>query len=261
MGDTEHFADPKLNHLIVQGADNSGFGWDFGQSFGLDFTDAWTQLLLIGGMMFAYGAFLIFYVCTKKWDIRPQKKKPESWKAWDNNDVQYNLPVTSRHNDFLGWRPQDNSKDIEGRIYLYCLPTNGPYTDFKVYVKQRVLKRLKLANLPYRGFFFRGRDNHLKVDRINAAAKESFKSILAAVQETELIHVPSLAISLPKDPETGCYTIKFTPNFVMDKDFEQAIIEAFERLKPDLVEFNNSEGATPSILEPIIKMVDIETKC
>jgi len=260
MGDTEHFTDPKLNHLIVQGADNSGYGWDFGQSFGLDLTDAWTQLTLIGGVMFLYGIFLIIYVTTRKFENKPRLPKSRAWKAWDKNEVHYKLPVASRHNDFLGWSLKDNSKDFEGHIYLYCMPTAGPYNDYELFVKQRVLKRLKMENLPYRGFFFKGKKQHVQVDQLNDVEKKfPFTKLRQVLEDIELASVPSIAIGLPKDASTGTFTIKFSPNFAIDKDFERIIQETFDRLKPDLEEFNRSEGAKPMNLEPIIQPTYIKT--
>jgi len=260
MGDTEHFADPNLNHLIVQGADNSGYGWDFGKSFGFDLTDAWTQLCLIGGIMFLYGIFLIVYVTTR--EFKPVKRLPKSkaWHAWDKAEVHYKLPVASKHNDFLGWSSHDNYKDFSGHIYLYCMPNGGPYRDVATFVKQRVLRRLKFENLPYRGFFFSGKQEHLYVDQLNDCPKKSpFTELTNTIKDIDLINTTHIAISLPKDPNTGMYTIKFSPNFAIDKEFTREIESAFEKLKPDLIEFNKAQGAKPNDLEPIIKPTYVKT--
>lgn len=260
MGDTEHFSDPSLSHLIVQGEDNSGFGWDFGQSFGFDITDSWTQLCFCAGVMFLYGIFLIVYVTTKKFEHKPKKAKSGAWRAWDKNEVHHNLPVVSKHNDFLGWSSQDNAKDFEGNIYLYCMPNGGPYKENEVFIKQRIIKRMKFADLPCKGFFFKGQDQHRLVDRLNSVPKKfPFAELRAALKEIDLPSLPNISISLPRDPKTGCYTIKFSPNFAIDKDFERSIQDGFERLKPDLIEFNKSQGAKPKKLKPIIQPTYVKT--
>lgn len=263
MGDTEHFADPNLNHLIVQGEDNSGYGWDFGKSFGFDITDAWTQLCLIGSIMFLYGIFLIWYVTSREYKpAKPKLPKSKAWYAWDKAEVHYKLPVASRHNDFLGWSTNDNYKDFEGHIYLYCMPRAGPYKDIATFVKQRVLRRLKFENLPYRGFFFSGKQEHLYVDQLNDCEKKApFDELTKTIKDIGLINTTNIAISLPKDPSTGIITIKFSPNFAIDKDFTREIETAFEKLKPDLIEFNQAQGAKPvdSDLEPIIKPTYVKT--
>lgn len=261
MGDTEHFSDKTLNHLIVQGQDNSGYGWNFGQAFGFDLTDAWTQLAIVGAGMMLYGVFLIVYVTTKKFSTKPSKPKSQAWHVWDRNEVSYRLPVVSRHNDFLGWNEREHYKDFDGRIYLYCTPLSGPYQDFTTYIKQRILKRFKFENLPYRGFFF-SRHKHYMVDLINNTEKKfPFTELRQTLQDTDLMNIPNIAISLPKDPRTGNFTMKFNPNFALDRDLEREIQETFERLKPELVEFNSTQGieVKGKDLQPIIQPSYVKT--
>merc|ERR1719350_774807 len=63
-------------------------------------------------MMFLYGAFLIYYVTTKKFKTPEKKPKSQAWHSWDKGDVSYNLPVISKHNDWLGWNKNDHHADF-----------------------------------------------------------------------------------------------------------------------------------------------------
>jgi len=140
------------------------------------------------------------------------------------------------------------------------MPSAGPYKDVATFVKQRVLRRLKFENLPYRGFFFSGKQGHLYVDQLNDCPKKApFDELAQTIKDIDLINTTHIAISLPKDPSTGTITIKFSPNFAIDKEFTREIETAFEKLKPDLIEFNEAQGAKPVDLEPIIKPTYVKT--
>merc|ERR1719499_12810 len=174
-----------------------------------------------------YGLFLIYYVTTKKFEYKPRKPKSQAWHVWDKGTISHNLPVISKHEDWLGWQNGQHYQQFGGHIYLCCMPRGGPYSDIDVWIKKRVLRRLKWSDVPYRGFFFTP-EAHLSVDRLNNVPKKSpFEELSKAIRETDLANVQNISIGLVKNPDTGIFTFKVIPNFAIDTDFENAINEMF----------------------------------
>ena len=84
------------------------------------------------------------------------------------------------------------------------MPNGGPYKENEVFIKQRIIKRMKFGDLPCKGFFFKGQDQHRLVDRLNGVPKKfPFAELRAALKEIDLPSLPNIAISLPRDPKTG----------------------------------------------------------
>jgi len=229
---------PEVNHkTIIQGQDAAGSGYRFNDFYGWDMTDAWTQLFCLGGLMFGYGFFLLYYVHTHKFKDVKRKPKSRAWKAWDSNEVSYRLPYVVACSDFLGWHKSDHFEDFDGKLFLYSMPKSGPWANHNTYLKKRIFRRVIFSDLPIRCIFFPPK-RHLEADRLTEVPKKfPFTELTEVMQSIDLNTLDMVEVGLPK-LKNGKITLKVNVNFDTDAEFEQCVEELYEKIKPNLADLN-----------------------
>lgn len=221
--------------LIVQGEDNTGKGWSFSKVAGLDLTDAWTQVFLMFAGLLIYGGIILYYVYTKKWKKIKRKPKSKAYWSWQRNEVSHNLPVISRHNDFLGWSESDHHKDFDGKIYFYAMPSSGPYSNILTFVKKRLIVRLKMKNIPSKHIFFEP-GKHLLKDKIDEVEKKApFKKLVECIKEVKLHDLPSVSFGIIRQSDTKQLALKVTERLLhFDEEYTQACEALYKKLQPEI---------------------------
>jgi len=229
--------------LIVQGEDNVGKGWSFSKVAGLDLTDAWTQVLLLFLVVATYGSCILYYVHTKEWKTIKKKPKSKAYWSWEKNEVSYNLPVVSRHNDFLGWGEKDHYKDFDGTVYFYAMPSSGPYSNLLTFVKKRLIVRLKMKNVPSKHFFFRA-GKHLDKDKIDEVEKKApFTKLIDTINEIKLKELPHISFGVIRQHDTKRLALKVTQHLLnFDEEYTQACETLYKKLQPEIEQLNQIVG-------------------
>ena len=79
------------------------------------------------------------------------------------------------------------------------MPTGGPFSDYTVFLKKKIIPKIRFSDLPLRCFFFE-LENHLDADRLCDVSKAyPFKELSNTLKEIDIESIPSVSFGLPKN--------------------------------------------------------------